>query len=224
MKRGDFLWGAALLIWILILVVPATRTAFIAVTDAHPYAGGFFKFAILASMGDLLGIRVLRGDWLIPKGLLYKGIVWGIIGVMVTLVFTVFMGGAAAAMAAGRLPFKGSSIAQAFFGSAIMNVTFGPMMMAFHRFTDMFIDTKYEKKGGKVTLKELIEKNDWNSLVEFSWLKTCPFFWIPAHTIVFLIPGNYRVLASAFLSIALGLLLAIAKKGKQAPTKVLAEI
>lgn len=127
-------------------------------------------------------------------------------------------------MAAGRLPFKGSNLAEAFFGSAIMNVTFGPMMMAFHRFTDLFIDAKYEKKGGKVTLKELIEKNDWNSLVEFSWLKTCPFFWIPAHTIVFLIPGNYRVLASAFLSIALGLLLAIAKKGKQAPTKVLAEI
>lgn len=88
MKRGDFLWGAALLIWILILVVPSTRTAFITVTDAHPYAGGFFKFAILASMGDLLGIRVLKGDWFIPKGLLYKGIVWGIIGVMVTLVFT----------------------------------------------------------------------------------------------------------------------------------------
>ncbi|MFL0268035.1 hypothetical protein [Candidatus Clostridium radicumherbarum] len=223
MKRGDFLWGAALLIWILILVVPSTRTAFIAVTDAHPYAGGFFKFAILASMGDLLGIRVLKGNWLIPKGLLYRGIVWGIIGLMVTLVFTVFMGGAAAAMVAGRLPFKGSNLAQAFFGSAIMNVTFGPMMMAFHRFTDMFIDAKYEKKDGKVTLKELIEKNDWNSLVEFSWLKTCPFFWIPAHTIVFLIPGNYRVLASAFLSIALGLLLAIAKKGKQAPTEVLVE-
>lgn len=223
MKRGDFLWGAALLIWILILVVPSTRTAFIAVTDAHPYAGGFFKFAILASMGDLLGIRVLKGDWLIPNGLLYRGIVWGFIGLMVTLVFTVFMGGAAAAMAAGRLPFKGSNLAQAFFGSAIMNVTFGPMMMAFHRFTDMFIDAKYEKKGEKVTLKELIEKNDWNSLVEFSWLKTCPFFWIPAHTIVFLIPGNYRVLASAFLSIALGLLLAIAKKGKQALTEVLAE-
>jgi hypothetical protein len=66
-----------------------------------------------------------------------------------------------------------------------------------------------------VFVRELIEKNDWNSLVEFSWLKTCPYFWIPAHTIVFLLPGQYRVLVSAFLSIALGLLLAIAKKGKQ---------
>jgi hypothetical protein len=214
MKKGDFLWGAALLGWIFILVVPVSRAGFIAVTDAHPYAGGFVKFAILASMGDLLGIRVLKGKWTIPKGLFYKAIVWGIIGMMVTLVFAVYMGGTAAAQEGGKLPFKGSVLAQAFFGSTIMNVTFGPMMMAFHRFTDMYIDTKYEKNGERITLKELIAKNDWNSLVEFSWLKTCPFFWIPAHTIVFLLPSQYRVLVSAFLSIALGLLLAIAKKEK----------
>ncbi|MNC70643.1 hypothetical protein D3C75_1214760 [compost metagenome] len=95
-----------------------------------------------------------------------------------------------------------------------MNVTFGPMMMVFHRFTDLYIDIKYEKQGGKVTINELIEKNDWSSLVKFSWLKTCPFFWIPAHTIVFLLPSEFRVLVSAFLSIALGLLLAVAKTDK----------
>lgn len=214
MKKGDLLWGAALLVWILILVVPVTRTVFIEATDAHPYAGGFVKFAILATMGDLLGARVLRGNWVLPKGLFYRAVVWGIIGLMVTLVFTVYMGGAAAAQASGKLPFSGSDLALAFFGSAIMNVTFGPMMMAFHRFTDMYIDARYEKNGKKVTMSELVEKNDWHSLVEFSWLKTCPYFWIPAHTIVFLLPGQYRVLVSAFLSIALGLLLAIAKKGK----------
>lgn len=216
MKKGDFLWGAALLVWIIILAMPDSRVAFISVTEAHPYLGGFIKFAILASMGDMLGIRVLRGKWIIPKGLFYKAIIWGIIGIMVTLMFTLYMGGAAAAQASGKLPFKGLALAQAFFGSAIMNVTFGPMMMVFHRFADMYIDTKYEKRGSRVTLKELIAKNDWNSLVEFSWLKTCPFFWIPAHTIVFLLPSQYRVLVSAFLSIALGLLLAIAKKEKVA--------
>ena len=216
MKKGDVIWGFALLLWIIILVVPVSRAAFMSATEAHPYIGGFIKFAILATMGDLLGVRILKGDWIIAKGVFYRGLVWGIIGLMVTLVFTIFMGGTAAAQAAGRLPFKGSSLAQAFFGSTIMNATFGPMMMAFHRFTDMFIETKYLKKGGKVTIKELIAKNDWNSLVEFSWLKTCPYFWIPAHTIVFLLPGEYRVLVSAFLSIALGLLMAIAKKGKKA--------
>jgi hypothetical protein len=222
LKKGDFLWGVALLIWIVILIVPSSREAFIAVTDAHAYLGGFVKFAILATMGDMLGARVLNGNWSIPKGVIYKAIVWGIIGMMVTLVFAVYMGGAASAQSSGKLPFPGSKLAQAFFGSAIMNLTFGPMMMAFHRFTDMYIDAKHDRKGAKITISELIEKNDWHSLVEFSWLKACPFFWIPAHTIVFLMPMQYRVLASAFLSIALGLLLALSKKGKSVKVKAMA--
>ena len=216
MKKGDFLWVFIILMFMAILIVPTTRAAFLTATELHPYIGGFIKFAILATMGDLLGARILKGHWIIPKGVVYKAVIWGAIGLMVTLVFTVYMGGVAAAQSSGKLPFKNSILAQAFFGSTIMNVTFGPMMMAFHRFTDMFIDAKYEKKGGKVTISELVQKNDWHSLVEFSWLKACPFFWIPAHTIVFLLPSEYRVVVSAFLSIALGLLLAMAKKGKTA--------
>ena len=214
MKRGSIFWGIALFAWIFMLAVPASRTAFMAATDAHPYVMGFIKFAILATMGDLLGIRVLKGEWKVPKGIFYKSIIWGIIGMMTTLVFTVYMGGTAAAQAAGRLPFKESALALAFFTSTIMNLTFGPMMMVFHRFTDMYIDSRYESSRGRTTISGLIDRNDWHSLVEFSWLKTCPLFWIPAHTIVFLLPAQYRVLVSAFLSIALGLLLAIAKKGK----------
>ena len=222
MRKGDFLWILALLVWILILVIPSSREIFITVTDAHPYAGGFVKFAILATMGDMLGARVLSGYWSTPKGVFYKAMIWGIIGMMVTLVFTLYMGGAAAAQSVGRLPFEGSKFAQSFFGSAIMNLTFGPMMMAFHRFTDMYIDMKHDKKGVKVILSDLIDKNDWHSLVEFSWLKMCPFFWIPAHTAVFMLPMQYRVIVSAFLSIALGLLLALAKKGKKAQGEVAA--
>jgi len=213
-KKGDFMWGAVLLLWILILAIPTSRLVFIEVTDAHPYMGGFLKFFILASMGDWLGIRILKGQWIIPKGFIYKAIVWGIIGMMITLVFTVFTGGAQVAQTAGRLPFAGSKLAQAFFGSAIMNLTFGPMMYIYHKFGDLFIDLKYEKNGGKVTVKELVDRIDWYTIVSFSWLKTCIFIWIPCHTIVFLLPVEYRVLASAFLSILLGVLVAASKKGK----------
>jgi len=175
--------------------------------------GGFIKFSILATMGDLLGVRLVKGDYIIPKGIIYRIIVWGIIGMMVSLVFTIFMGGAAAAQKSGLLPFVNITLAQAFFGSAVMNLTFGPMMMVFHRFMDLYIDAKYEKLD-KINLSVLVDRVDWHSLVEFSWAKTCILFWIPVHTIVFLLPSEYRVLASAFLSIALGLLLALAKKGK----------
>lgn len=214
MKKGDFLWGFVLLIWIVILAVPSTRIAFIGMTEAYPYIGGFFKFAILATMGDWLGVRILKGEWIIPKGFIFKSIVWGVLGMMITLLFTVFAGGAAVAQTAGRLPFAGSKFATAFFGSAIMNLTFGPMMYIYHKFGDLFIDLKYEKKGGKVTVKNLVDRVDWYTMVSFSWLKTCIFIWIPCHTLVLLLPSQYRVLASAFLSILLGILVALSKKKK----------
>jgi hypothetical protein len=212
-KKGDFLWGAVLLLWILILAIPTTRTVFMETTDDHQYIGGFFKFFILATMGDLLGGRILNGHWTIPKGFIYKAMVWGVLGMMITLVFTVFTGGAAVAQTTGKLPFAGSKLAQAFFGSSIMNLTFGPMMYIYHKFGDLFIDLKYEKKGGSVTVKDLVDRVDWYTVVSFSWLKTCIFIWIPCHTIVFLLPVQYRVLASAFLSILLGILVAVSKKG-----------
>jgi len=215
LKKADFIWLAALLVWVIILVLPVSREIFMDFTKAHPYIGGFIKFAILASMGDLLGIRLQKGDYVIPKGFIYRAVIWGIIGMMVSLVFTVYMAGAEAAQKAELLPFAGVSLAQAFFGSTIMNLTFGPMMMAFHKFTDLYVDALYEKHS-KITLSSLVDKVDWHSLVEFSWTKTCIFFWIPAHTIVFMLPSVYRVLVSAFLSIALGLLLSLAKRRKTA--------
>ena len=72
-----------------------------------------------------------------------------------------------------------------------------------------------EKKRGKlnqITLKGMVERVDWYGMVSFSWLKTCLFIWIPLHTIVFLLPPEYRVLASAFLSILLGIIVANTKK------------
>lgn len=214
-RNGDFLWGCLLSMWILILAIPDFRVVFIEVTEAHPYMGGFFKFCILATMGDLLGVRILKGKWIIPKGVVLKAVVWGVLGIMITLVFTVFIGGTAVAQTAGRLPFAGSKLAQAFFGSIIMNLTFGPMMYIYHKFGDLFIDLRYEKKGEKITIKDFVDGIDWYTIVSFSWIKTCTLVWIPCHTAVFLLPPQYRVLASAFLSILLGVLVAISKKGSQ---------
>ena len=93
-----------------------------------------------------------------------------------------------------------------------MNLTFGPMMYIYHKFGDLIIDLSYEKKESKITIKDLVDRVDWYTIVSFSWLKTCIFVWIPCHTIVFLLPAEYRVLASAFLSILLGIIIAISKK------------
>lgn len=210
--KGDFLFVCVLLIWILVLSVPSSRTAFLAVTGAHPYFGGFLKFSILATMGDLLGARIIKGKWIIPKGFIFKAMLWGFIGMAITLLFTIFTEGSAAAQASGKLPFAGSKIAKAFFGSAAMNLTFGPMLYIYHKFGDLFIDFKYERKGQKVKIADYVDSMDWHTMVGFSWLITCPLIWIPCHTLVFLLPEEYRVLASAALSILLGIIVAFSKK------------
>ncbi|HYE68101.1 MAG TPA: hypothetical protein VEA58_05775 [Anaerovoracaceae bacterium] len=216
--KGDLLWASLLLIWIVMLIIPDTRTAFIKVTEANSYVSGFVKFFILASMGDLLGERILKGEWHIPHTFLLKGIVWGVMGMLINLVFTVFTEGVAAAQLIGKLPFEGSKLAQALFGSTLMNVTFGPMLYIYHKFGDLFIDMVYEKKEknqvDKITLSAMVERVNWYRMVSFSWMTTCIFIWIPCHTIVFLLPSEYRVLASAFLSILLGILIAISNKYK----------
>lgn len=213
--KGDLLWLGLLGIWLIVLIHPSSRAVFMTVTEAHPYMGGFFKFAVLATMGDQLGTRILTGGWKKPKGFLWKAIVWGVLGMMITLVFTVFTGGAAAAQTVGKLPFEGNQLALAFFGSAIMNLTFGPMMYVYHRFGDLYVDHVIDTGKFKVKAVDLANKIDWQTMVTFSWLTTCIWVWIPCHTAVFLLPPEYRVLASAFLSILLGILIAMSKKSKK---------
>ncbi len=214
MKLGDYLWGGLLLLWAAVLVLPTTREVFMAMTQAYPYISGFFKFFVLATMGDMLGARILHGQWQKTKGLIFKAIIWGIIGMMITLAFTLYSEGVLAAQDIGRLPFHGSKFGHAFLTSVMMNITFAPFMFLFHKFSDLYIDVKYRGMK-KVTINDLVKEVDFNMLIGFSMLKTIPFFWIPCHTLVFLMPPQYRVVVSAFLSIALGLMMAIAKKSKK---------
>jgi prepilin signal peptidase PulO-like enzyme (type II secretory pathway) len=46
-------------------------------------------------------------------------------------------------------------------------------------------------------------------------LKTIPLFWIPVHTITFMLPPHYRVVIAAYLSIVLGVFLVYSNKKNQ---------
>ncbi len=212
MKKGDFIWALALGAVCAFLLIPTTHEIFNTANAAHPYLMGFVKFAILATLGELLAIRISTGDWKKPTGVLARAAIWGFLGMVIVLVFNIFAGGVTSAMASGKLPGGDSKLLFAIFTSVTMNSFFAPTMMAFHRFTDTYIDIKAD--GGNPTIKAISDKIDWNSFVSFVLLKTVPFFWYPAHTITFLLPPEYRVLAAAFLSIALGAILAFAKRKK----------
>lgn len=218
MKKADFLWILTLIAIVAFLVLPATHEIFINATKSHPYAMGFLKVAILATMGELLALRIISGAWKKPLGLIYRSIIWGFFGMSFAIVFDIFAGGITFVLGKGLLPtFSGeiaSKVGFAIFTSVFLNLIFAPTFMAFHRITDTYIDLGNGKLSSmlKIKLIDVLNKIDWNSFIGFVVIKTIPFFWIPAHTITFLLPPEYRVLMAAMLSIALGGILAFAKR------------
>lgn len=219
MKKKGLLWLGVMAIIILFLSYPVTRELFGKTVMAHPYIMGFVKFSILATMGELLAIRITVGEFKSPTGLIYRFIIWGFLGIVFALMFPLFDAGIKGCINAKLLPTitgskVGANLLTAFCTSAIMNLAFAPTFMAFHRITDTFVDLGEGKlnKIYKVTLAEVTKKIDWNGFIGFVVLKTIPFFWIPAHTITFMLPKEYRLLMAAFLSIALGGILAFSKR------------
>lgn len=196
--------------FLLILVLPSSRDIFQAATIAHPYLMGFIKFALLATTGEILAGKITTNVFALPAGAFKKAFVWGVIGMMVALLFPVFSAGVAAAQASSLLLGKGNAIITAFLTSTINNLTFGVAMMAGHRMTDTMIELQGKHLPARPM--DAVRVVDWPGFVSFVVFRTIPLFWIPAHTVTFMLPPQYRVFLSAFLSIVLGLLLAIAKK------------
>ena len=215
MKRGDFIWIIIISAITASLLIPASHKVIMDATNLHPYVMGFIKFAILSTMGELLAIRIGEGRWKRTAGMAYKTVVWGIVGVLIVLMFSIFSNGVAGAAKANLL-FAGSGTLKtfliAFYTSTILNLTFGPAFMAAHSISDAYIDMKAE--GGNKSLQKVISKIDWCSFIKFVVGKTIPFFWIPVHTITFMLPGEYRIIAAAYLSVALGIILGFAKRMK----------
>jgi len=218
MKRfliGDSMWLVLLSGITLFFILPATKEVFTGLTSTYPFSMGFLKFAILATMGELLALRLASGGWKRPPGLPVRILVWGLIGIAVTFMFSFFSSGVVAMIDNGFLP-SGSGILgvllKAFYTSLLMNLTFGPVFMAAHRMSDTYIDMR--AAGEKPRGAEVTAAVNWEDFVNFVVAKTIPLWWIPIHTLTFLLPAAYRVLAAAYLSIILGIILAYARRRK----------
>ena len=197
-----------------ILIIPATRETFKRLSAAHPYLMGFIKFALLATVGEVLALRISKGAWLLPRLIGWRMLIWGAIGVAITFMMKTYAFGVEGLMEKGLLPGKGESagskILKAFYTAAVMNLTFGPTFMSVHKCTDKYLELRAD--GVRAPgLKRVIEGIDWHRFVSFTLFKTIPLFWIPAHTLTFLLPAEYQVIAAAALSIALGIILSIRK-------------
>ena len=111
----------------------------------------------------------------------------------------------------------GNKILIAFVISTLMNVMFAPVFMTIHKITDTHIidnGGKFKSLLTPIKVKKIITELNWKVQWDFIFKKTIPLFWIPAQTINFCFPEQFRVLNAAILGIVLGVILAMANLKK----------
>ncbi|SIO12188.1 Mpv17/PMP22 family protein [Halodesulfovibrio marinisediminis] len=224
MKMKDKGLAAAVAILLLIACLSSDFVAgFRYYSTAHGYLLSFVKFAILATFGECLALRIVTGKyWVRGFGLCAKMIVWGFLGIIIKLAFTVFATGAPNILASFGFDITPATlatggffdrVAAAFIISASLNCIFAPVLMVLHKITDAHIHLHGGKLSAVITpikMADRFKDIDWNIMWGLVLKKTIPFFWIPAHTITFLLPPDFRILFAAFLGVALGVILAFA--------------
>lgn len=232
MKKGDWaLLAFFMLVFLPFILIEPLYAFYHQVNLMHPYLMSFVKFFVLASGGELLGQRIRRGDYpLRGFGILPRAIVWGILGVSIKMAFVIFGIGAPVMLESMGLSFPTThpadilennlltnfswlQVLTALVVSITLNVFFAPVFMTVHKITDTHISNlngKIKALWTPIPIKKIITQMDWSVQWGFVFKKTIPLFWIPAQTLNFLLPGEYRVLVAAVYSIILGVILAIA--------------
>jgi len=196
---------------------------------AHGMITSFIKFALLATLGESIGLRIQKGVYNTKGfGLIDRAIVWGILGLTIKIAFVVFYtgvprlleylgleGSVASLNVSG---FEGVKLITAFSISVLINSIYAPVMMTLHKISDTHILQNNGNLKALITpipVGKILKNLDWDTQWNFVFKKTIPFFWYPAHTITFMLPPDYQVLFAAVLGIALGLILAFANLKKK---------
>jgi len=229
MKKNDFSFLVLLVAFFSPFFVSETaQYYFNTATAQYPVLTSFTKFAILATLGEIIGLRISQGVYHKKGfGLLPRAIFWGFTGVLIKIAFTIFAAGSPVVvdhflyklpenvLAGGLTPAK---ILAAFSVSALMNTLFAPVFMTLHKISDIHIEETGGTLSGyfsQVDIARILKKINWSVMWGFVFKKTLPLFWIPAHTITFLLPPNLQIVFAAALGIVLGLILALAGMSKQ---------
>ncbi|OFX70868.1 MAG: hypothetical protein A2X12_10155 [Bacteroidetes bacterium GWE2_29_8] len=193
----------------------------------HGIIMSFIKFGILATLGEIIALRIKEGVYFKEGfGIMPKMLVWGLLGIFIKFSFVVFAKGTplfleyigvSEASIFATMGISVKSIFVSFSISVALNCIFAPIMMTIHKITDLHI---HDNNGSllsfirPINVGSLLKRIDWDIMWGFVFRKTIPIFWIPAHTITFLLAPNYQILFAALLSIALGIILSFANLKK----------
>jgi hypothetical protein len=224
MKKKDGIILAVVVLLVLpFLLFSSVKELYQVFNANYPLLSSFLKFSLLATFGEMLGLRIQTGNYLFKGfGVLPRAIVWGLLGVTVKMAFVVFATGVpvfleqlgwndATQIMSGLFSFN--KLGVAFVISCLLNLIYAPVLMTLHRITDIHIvqhDGRLKALLHPVQMERIFTEMNWGVQWSFVFKKTIPMFWIPAHTITFLLPVEFRVLFAAILGVMLGVLLAIA--------------
>jgi len=228
MKLKDFLFILFLLaIFLPFYISPELLATYKSFNHQHGMIMSFIKFGFLATLGEIIGQRIRTGNYFNKGfGIIPRVIVWGFIGITINMAFIIFSTGTPFfieylgvenASEALNEPMSLNKILVAFSTSTAMNIIYAPVMMTFHTITDTHILTNGGTLAGffkSIQFRKIFINLNWDVQWNFVFKKTIPFFWIPAHTITFLLPPDFRVLFAALLGMALGTVLAISNTMK----------
>jgi hypothetical protein len=224
MKAADVMvvLGTALVLGVF-ASVPGVFAGFNRMTQEYEFPLSFLKFGVLCTFGESLALRITAKRYYRPGfGFLPRFVLWGGIGLLINAAFIIYALGVPHLVTALGLPLPADSLAggnflhkigMAFCISMAMNLLFAPLFMTVHNLAAIHI----EETGGTLAgffspmnVSRSLRKIDWDMLYGFVFKKTLLFFWVPCHTITFLLPPELRVLFAAALGVVLGIILAVA--------------
>lgn len=226
MKKNDLSIALTIvLVMLAFIAFPAVGSAYHYLNNTYGMWMSFLKFAVLATFGESLALRLRTGRYNQKGfGLIPRAIVWGLLGLTIKMAFIIFASGTpiflqymgfTEAITVMQQAFSPLKLLVAFAISSTMNLIYAPVMMTLHRITDTHIVANGGTIRGlfrPVLFRKIFNELDWDSMWNFVFKKTIPFFWIPAHTITFLLPENFQVLFAAMLGVALGVILSLARR------------
>ncbi|WP_316858965.1 hypothetical protein [uncultured Cohaesibacter sp.] len=176
-------------------------------TQAHGSFMSFVKFALLATYGECVKCRIANGYWL-PSRIPLRMIVWGCFGIWISADFQLVAVGTDHLIETGVWWQAFRPLSQSIWGNILSGYAF--TMMFSHYWIDHLVDGEFVWPWQLLGRPEAL---GWARIV----IPSMVIFWVPAHTITFSLPSEYRVICAAYLSIALGLILSFAGCKASAP-------
>lgn len=164
---------------------------YIELVRSAPILTAMAQFAVLGTLGEVASRWLVERRVFMPFGprtCLLKMVGWSLLAICIKYAFVGFNGFVDALAGHAFLPPLGHA-GRAFAVSVFMNLQFGPFLVIAHRLIDNAIDGK----------------SNWANLDKS--LLTLLWFWIPAHTVTFMLAKELQIGLAAVWSVALGVLL-----------------